>query len=125
MSNCSNDNENKKNWEIIENLLHGLTRRNRRSSCHQDSIGYRESSARRRHKTLGDLGERHILCQRTKISNPHPIFPFLIHQAKQMKMHFSYLKTQNKRSLNFIGAAWVKISGNPDHDEFVNKRKVK
>lgn len=52
------------------------------------------------------------------VTTSHPIYPFLIHEIDQIKIHLSYLRPRNKRSLNFVGSAWKWVAGNPDHDDF-------
>ncbi|XP_065356226.1 probable cyclin-dependent serine/threonine-protein kinase DDB_G0292550 [Calliphora vicina] len=52
------------------------------------------------------------------VSQSHPLYPFLSHEANQLQNHLNRIKPRIKRSLDFIGSAWKWIAGNPDHADF-------
>lgn len=52
------------------------------------------------------------------VSQSHPLYPFLYHEANQLQNHLNRIKPRIKRSLDFIGSAWKWIAGNPDHADF-------
>lgn len=52
------------------------------------------------------------------VSEYHLIRPFLVHEMTEIHGYLDRLRPKVKRSLNFIGSAWKRIAGNPDHDNF-------